>query len=235
MSQRNQVISPVLVCILLAVFPTASPAAVIVPLVIDEEETTSDSGWEVQIPDDVHYGVNVDSITEGPDGFVAIEISKEFLQGPSPFGVVPGVIMTFRQTADDANTVPTIVINDEIVTNSTGVTWIDFHFILLDSGTVNFDPKLSAGFNVGPAFTSSTFSDNNTRLDISGGPGVGDGVTWNPGGAPEDGELVINVEVGEPGARIWHLKELPTIPEPATLAWFTTAGLLGLRVRRRNA
>ena len=235
MSQHNHVSSSVVVCTLFAAFVTVSQGSVIIPLVIDEGQTTLDSGWEVQVPDDVHYGVNVDSISEGSDGFVAIEITKEFLQGPSQFGVVPGVVFTFKQTADDANTVPSIVINDEIVTNSTGVTWSDFHYFLLDSGTVTFDPELSAGYKVGPAFTNSSFSDDNTRLDISGGTGVSDGETWNPGGAPEDGELVINVEVGEPGAKIWHLKELPTIPEPATATWIAIAGLLAFRVRRTKA
>lgn len=104
---------------------------------------------------------------------VFIQKSAEFTQGPQG-GVLPAIPIVFRQI--NAAAVSNIIIDDEIITNSTGVAWMGFHFEILDHGDALFDPVATAnsggsgpiGFTINP-FTKSKFSANNMVLDVFDG------------------------------------------------------------------
>ncbi len=182
-----------------------------------------DSGWEAVFDDslDPYVDIIVDLVT---DDAVFIEKSAEFIQPPGPAGFPP-IPIVFRQIAYPA--VSQIVINDEIIINSTGVDWTDFHIVLLDGGDAAFNPDLTnasgggLGFSTSP-FDNQMFSDDNSMFWVDGfglGPGGSDAVVpaggvWFPGLI---GELYIDV-VPSPQApfTVFTLKEMPT-PEPTTL------------------
>ena len=167
-------------------------------------------------------------------GRVFIEKSAEFTQPPVN-GVFPGVNIVFNQTA--VTNVIRLIIEDEIITNSTGQPWSGFNMVL--SGPAVFDPAATAvsggpapiGFSIAP-FTAAGFSNANTRLDISGGV-VANGAIWFPGGGISDGELHI-VATPNPGAPFatFTLTETPT-PEPSALTLLALGAVAVLWQRRK--
>ena len=199
-----------------------------------------DSGWTAEWDStlDGLVDIAVDAVDLDKDA-VFIEKAAEFTLGPSN-GVFPPIPIVFRQVS--ANAVGNIVINDEIITNSTGADWTDFHFKVIDGGDAVFDPAKSltsggpppVGFYVGP-FTQAEFSAGNTSLDIDGGvvshePGQN---IWFPGNGAADGQLWIklNAKDSEPFL-VFTLKEIPT-PEPATAGSLAAAMLMVAALRRR--
>lgn len=191
-------------------------------------------GWQASWDDSLDGLVQI--IPQGVVGdTVLIQKSAEFTQGPDQFGLFPSIPITFTQKEPDA--VPNIGILDEIITNSTGVDWTDFHMILVDGGDAAFDPNATMnsggdppiGWTIAP-FTQAAFSDNNMRLDIYGGV-VPNGSQWFPGNGISDGTLFIKTVPHEQAPfTVFTLKETPT-PEPGTLAALLLGGLL-LRRRR---
>ena len=181
------------------------------------------SGWEAIWDDslDSLVDIAVDSVTADA---LYIEKSAEFTGPPGPGGF-PSIAIVFRQIAADA--VPRIVINDEIITNSTGVDWTDFHMEVLNEGDATFNPVLTnasgfgGGFSTSP-FDNQLFGDGNMSFRLDGfglGPGGGDAIVeagdvWFPGIGP--GELYIDLTT-RPSApfTLFTLKETPT-PEPTT-------------------
>lgn len=167
------------------------------------------------------------------NGRVFIEKSAEFTQPPVN-GVFPGVNIVFTQTA--ITNVIRLIIEDEIITNSTGQSWTGFNMVL--TGPAVFDPAATAvsggpapiGFSIAP-FTAAGFSNGNTRLDISNGV-VANGAQWFPGGGATDGELHI-VATPNPGApfAVFTLTETPT-PEPSALTLLAFGA--GALFRRRS-
>jgi hypothetical protein len=173
---------------------------------------------------------NVSLVVDSVDaGAVHIQKFAQFTSPPGPGGIFAPIVITFSQIA--AGAVPSIVIEDEAVTNQTGVPWQDFHFDVVDSGDAVFDPIASAGFTVAP-FSTKIFSNGNMTLDVFGGV-VPDGATWFPGTAPNgDGALVINLNPhAQAPFMVFSFKERPTVPEPAS-ATILVAGA-GLLLRRR--
>lgn len=174
------------------------------------------------------------------NGRVFIEKSAEFTQGPSPSGVFPTIAITFQQTGP--TNVNRIIIEDEIITNSTGSPWTDFHMDLIDSGDAWFDVAATAGsggpppigFSIAP-FTQASFTNfigpGPTRLDILGGV-VPHGTIWFPGSGALDGELhiAVNPHASAPFTT-FSLKETPT-PEPASLSLLAIGAAVALRRRR---
>jgi len=142
----------------------------------------------------------------------------------------------FRQTGP--SDITHIVIEDEIIINSTGEAWTGFELELLDSGNAEFNPEMTLasggggpiGWSIAP-FTTAAYSNANTVVTIGGGV-LADGGIWFPGDGIDDGELWINVNSssGEPWTT-FVLKETP-IPGPAGLAVLVFGGLV-LRRRRR--
>ena len=221
-------VGTILVCAL-----CATPAAQAGSIVL------GDSGWEAIWDSslDGFVDIAVDVVT---DNAVFIEKSAEFTQGPGPGGF-PAIAIVFRQIAFPA--VTQIVINDEIIANSTGVDWTDFHMILLDGGDATFNPGLTnasgggMGFSTSP-FDNQMFNDDNTEFWVDGfglGPNGSDAVVpaggiWFPGLI---GELYIDVvpHTSAPFA-LFTLKETPT-PEPATGLLLMLAAAVCIRRRTR--
>ena len=139
-----------------------------------------------------------------------------------------GIEIVFERISANAKT---LVINDEVLRNQTGVAWSGFNWVLA-SGSVNGTPNFvfqtsdgSAGigdFRISP-FTTFAFEDNSSRLSFGGGTVNSPGV-WLPGAASATGiAIVANNNVDS-----FTLKEIPVpIPLPAA-AWTGLSTLLGL-------
>lgn len=168
------------------------------------------------------------------NGRVFIEKSAEFTQPPVN-GVFQSVNIVFTQTA--ITNVIRLIIEDEVITNSTGQPWTGFNMVL--TGPAVFDPAATAvsggpapiGFSIAP-FTTAAFSNGNSRLDIGGGV-VTNGAQWFPGGGVSDGELHI-VATPNPGAPFatFTLTETP-VPEPSALTLLAFGAVTLFRRRSR--
>jgi hypothetical protein len=189
-------------------------------------------GWEASWSDDLDSYVDI--VSNGVVGdAVFIEKAAEFTQG-SVGGIFPGISVIFRQTAPDA--VGNIVIDDEIITNSTGEDWTGFRMDLVDGVDALFDPVATAasggagpiGFTISP-FTTADFSADLMTLTIGGGV-VPDGDIWLPGDQGTNGQLWINVNT-LPGDTQFILKETP-VPGPGALVVLAVGGAM-IRRRRR--
>ncbi len=167
-----------------------------------------------------------------------IQKSAEFTQGPQIGGLFPSIPITFTQT--DPNAVNFIAIDDEIITNSTGVDWTDFHFEILDGNDAFFDDVRTANSGGGPPigffiepFQQATFSPDLQELDVFDGV-VPSGTQWFPGDGATDGQLWMSMNTGD-GVNTpfttFTLKETPT-PTPGAMALLGLGGLAAARRRR---
>jgi MYXO-CTERM domain-containing protein len=189
-------------------------------------------GWQASWDPSLDPYVSINPVGVSGNA-VFIQKSAEFIQGPVN-GIFPSIPIVFR--AIGTNPVSNIVIDDEIITNSTGAVWTDFHMDLLDHGEVVFDPAATAasggggpiGFSIAP-FTQAAFNGSLNRLDIWGGV-VNNGDQWFPGDGATDGQLWMHVNNAAFGS-LFVLKETPT-PTPGALALIGVASLLGSRRRR---
>ena len=166
-------------------------------------------------------------------GTVFLRKYAEFTQPPPfpgfPFPTIP---ITFTQTS--ASAVNSIVIQQEVITNSTGRDWTDFHMEILNGHEAFFNPQSSGGFDVAP-FQQIAFSDTNHVVDIWDGL-VPNGTVWNPGSPQTGGGLWIDVLTGDGDTTpftVFTLKETPT-PTPASLALLGLSGGLASTYRRRR-
>lgn len=191
-------------------------------------------GWEAIWDQSLDGLVDVNPSGVSPDGQVVyIQKSAEFTQGPVG-GIFPSIPIVFRQTQPGAAAF--IVIDDEIITNSTGFAWTDFHMDVLDGGDAKFSPALTGGgggpigWTIAP-FAAASFSADLTRLDIWGGVLPVGGV-WFPGDGASDGQLYIETTPGVTHMTTFVLKETPT-PEPGTIL-LLGSGLAALLKRRRR-
>lgn len=196
-------------------------------------------GWQASWDASLDPYVGVQSYGVVGDS-VVIEKSAEFVNSPPQPGFpYPTVPIVFTQT--DPGAVHNIVIDDEIITNSTGTDWTDFHMEILDGNDAFFDPVATAasggsgpiGFTISP-FTQAMFDGGNQALDIYGGV-VPDGGNWFPGNGATDGQLWINVNTGDgvtTPLTTFTLKETPT-PTPGALSLLALGGLGAIGRRRR--
>ena len=197
------------------------------------------AGWQASWDASLDDLVDVNASVKGDTLF--IQKFCDFWEGPVD-GVIPPILIQFQQIAPSA--ARHIVIDDEMLTNSTGVTWTDFHIELVDpSGGTVFDPVKTAasggplpiGFSIYP-FQIAVFSGDLKKLDIWGGE-VPSGMAWWPGDGAFDGQLWINVTPGPNNSGSFVLVEQPTttgIPEPATMALLALGGLALLKRKRKS-
>lgn len=178
--------------------------------------------------------VHASDCTQLGNGLLFIQKSAEFTQGPVN-GIFPSIPVVFMQTGP--TNVVNIIMDDEIIVNSTGADWTDFHMDLLDTGDAAFDPAATLasggggpiGWTIAP-FNQAQFVLGNTRLDIFDGV-VPNGGIWFPGDGATDGQLWIDVNPRATAPfTTFTLKETPT-PEPTTLALLALGGLLLRRKR----
>ena len=192
-------------------------------------------GWEASWDSSLDPYVDINSLGVVGDA-VFIQKSAQFTQGPVN-GIFPSIPIIFQQTT--ASAVSNIVIDDEIILNSTGADWTDFHLDLLDGQDVAFDPAATLaaggggplGWSIAP-FTQAQFSGDLQRLDITGGT-VSDGATWFPGDGASDGQLWINavVQQSQPFT-VCTLKATPP-PEPGTLSLLALGTMAMIRRRKK--
>lgn len=218
---------------LLGVIPQVSSAIII-------------SGWNVTIDNTMGYAdVNVGIFEDGvfnSGQTVVIEIVKEF-NSPDfdDFNLGQPLFLRFEKLSE--NSPSNIVIVNEHITNSSVVDWYDFHMAVASNlrdnqsaPTVGFDPShiFTAGVPGNP-FQSVTFSQYNglnempTKIDFEDGM-VPAGSFFQPGLNTSYVQIVTDLEAGG----VFWLKEYPTIPEPATVA-FLTLGSLALWRKRKIA
>ena len=203
-----------------------------------------EAGWKITMPSWVGSptgAVVVRDTSPGiPDDVLVLEIGKIFKGQPGQFGEMPSIVMAFEQTDDSAP--DKIVINDEAVMNLMTVDWVDFHFILLGElasfnrgetfpSGVGGDPALD--FDIAP-FTEYSWYENpqaaTEELALEGGT-VPAGDTFFPG--TPNGSLVIDVDLSGQEFATFMFKEVPSVPEPASL-FVLTVGATVLAARRRK-
>lgn len=198
-----------------------------------------DSGWSAAVDDEWEISFSIDGYT---DKAVIIEIQKRFVGEPDEFGLMPAMYVEFVK--DSVEALEQIIITAEYVINNTTENWTDFHIEL----AVGPDPK--AGFcpnciPSGDQFATVELSSSNgydglpTRIDFYDGLVVNGPVSedvFKPGYASGAMVIITNPEL-EVGERIL-LRELPTIPEPATML-VLLAGLamamLSVNMKKRRA
>jgi hypothetical protein len=201
-------------------------------------KTLGASGWQASWDGTLDPYVSITLDSETADALY-IQKSAEFIQGPGTGGLFPAIPITFQQVGP--STISQIVIVDEIITNSTGVDWTDFHWDLMDGPDAWFEHDTGWAFNTSP-LDNQAFSSDDRSFFVDGfglGPGGTDAVVlagsvWYPGDGASNGELVIGVNSAEDEPyTVFTLKETPT-PEPATLC-LLGVGALSLLGRKRWA
>ncbi len=174
-------------------------------------------GWQATIQDQSVLDLVVD--------YVSLEDDLLVLQKFATFASLTQMDISFEQTADDANTVSTIVITDEFVFNNSGTDWNAFSMNV--DGDATFDAAASASFSIDP-YTDADFAGDMKSVLFSGGT-VADSAFWTPGLA--SGGLYINVDLSGDGMAGFRLGEMP-VPAPSALIVFGLAGLARSRRRR---
>jgi len=119
------------------------------------------------------------------------------------------------------------ILTDEIITNNTGVDWLDFHVLVIpDTGVLDVTGEVVNG----NAFTNMVKSPN--QLDFDGGvfpSGVSKTLFLSDAGDP-----IIFSNPATSGVTTFYIKEWPTVPEPATMGMLAIGGLAGVVLRRRR-
>lgn len=219
----------------LCITPIAS-ASVIVPLT----DGTTDSGWQAVLPDNVNVGIVVDRIT---DSYVRIEIAKSFSyedaqidpENPNPEYLFDPITIIFQQTLPDAQTVGTIQITDESITNNTFFNWTGYNWQVFDSAAAfNITDTENSNFSIDP-FTNMTWTavagwdtSHASGLYVDGGV-VAIGETYTPG--LDSGKLYIDVDLSLEDSD-FSFAQNPA-PEPATMALMGFGALAVIRRRRK--
>lgn len=178
------------------------------------------SGWQASWDAALNpvLDINVDGVTSDA---VFIEKTAQFLPG------VASIDITFTQISPDA--VSNIVINDEIITNSSGAAWNDFSMSVLGAANVAFDPTASAAFDISP-FTSASFTNSDQTFSVAGGT-VANNSFWFPG--QSSGELWIHVQLTAASMTTFVLSERPA-PAPGAMGLLGLAGIAFGRRRRHS-
>jgi len=184
-----------------------------------------DGGWQATILDDAIADLSVDYLG---DDLLVLEKFADFWEIDDITGAPVPIRILFEQIEPDLDTVSQIAITDEIIVNSTGMHWWDFHMELL-APQATWDPTDSADFSYEP-FTSIAFSYDLSSVHFDGGPGIPPDGIWTPG--TTSGALFIDVDLSGDEWVCFVLKEFPTVPAPGIWAALGLAGLICARRRR---
>lgn len=134
------------------------------------------------------------------------------------------VTIQFRQVLPDSLTASVIVIDQEFLTNLTGMGWGAFRMELVPTAYVEFDGA-NLPTNYGPF--ASVSRPTPTTLLFNGGGTVPNGGMWTPQ------NIRINVDLGSSdNPIIFQLKEIPLVPGPGPVALMGVGGVLLARRRR---
>jgi len=223
---------------------SASAQAVYYPLL--DPDTQVSSGWAFVARSDLIEGGQVAyPYVYGVTGdAVVIQLDKLFNRAFSQDGFNYPIIIEFEKLS--VNATSKIIIRDERIINETGREWIDYHMHLMVDALnpqAGFDPSFipdgdqledvsyasNCGYNDLPI--QLHFTDANDS-GVPSSPPAEPGENWFQPGYYSDGRIVIvtdpQIQVGEH----FGLKEIPTIPEPATITLLGLAGAIVLRRRR---
>lgn len=185
-------------------------------------------GWQAEVDDSLGQFVSLTSSGYDPQTrTLTVDKTANFTTINGLTGLPDSIVITFTQIAPDADTALRIVIDEEFVTNSTGVAWGGFQITAQDSGDAAFNQALSAGWTIDP-FTMREYSMDSTVVTFTGGT-VNPGSQWRPGQL--GGDLVLDVDLSRDNPMTFNFKELPLIPAPGAIA---TAGLGALLLTRRR-
>ncbi len=214
------------VVILVVMLLAATVSAVMIPL---NDSAGKASGWGFVVRSELLLGGTVSSpfVFAVDDDSVTIEIDKTFSVSPTKTGIFQPIIIEFQKLSNDA--VGKIIINDEHVVNDTGVVWTDYHMFIMNGDILN--PR--AGFNPqylpdGDQFEEvgyGRFGEGYNELPIllNFVDTDGQGVNTNPAGDDvfqpgyDNGQIVIEASPEMEVGQRFGLKQVPTVPEPATV------------------
>jgi len=188
------------------------------------------AGWTVTVPDSQAAGFAITFVRSSGNQFFFTK-DATLTSNNTPF------ILSFDRTSANAKD---LVIQNEAIVNNTGSSWTAFRELVSSGssgGTPNFALTTSDGssglgnFSIDP-FTSFSFINSNTELDVSGGT-VAAGDTWKPGSASSTGLAIMT---NNTTADHFTLKEISipggggvVIPLPAA-AWTGLTTLIGLGI-----
>lgn len=193
-------------------FRGANAAAVIV----GGGQSATVDGWTISAPTGVSLSI------DGLNGAGNTLIVEKVANFTSPQG---GYLITFDQASSSA--VPFIEFENESVTNSTGVDWNGFQFLLLNT-TANlaaFTTQFQTVTGTGVTLTPGALTGN--TLSYSGIQPAGSISNWGSSAANDYITIDANPVSGGIG-QDFGFKELPEfVPSPAA-AWQGLAGLLAL-------
>lgn len=181
-------------------------------------------GWEISAFDEDHVDVVVDFVDVGNNILVIEKFAK--FDAIDPFTDAPASLsVSFRQVADDADTVSRIVITEEFLSNNTDLAWGGFREILM--GKASFAQEQFKSFTIAP-FTKRELLDGGKEAFFFGGV-IEPGTTWNPGFGASGLQIDVNLTAGPV---TFVLKEMPVIPAPGAAWLLALAGLLSRRAGR---
>jgi|SwirhisoilCB1_FD_contig_51_4837307_length_958_multi_2_in_0_out_0_1 hypothetical protein len=212
-----------------ALFMEAAPASAKSIALVDNNGVSA--GWTVTVPDAQAAGFNITFVRSSGNQFFFTK-DATLTSNNTPF------ILSFDRTSANAKD---LVIQNEAIVNNTGSSWTSFREIVSSGSTSGGSPNFalttsdgSAGlgnFSIDP-FTSFSFVNSNTELDVTGGT-VAAGSTWRPGSASSTGLAIMT---NDATADHFTLKEISipgsggvVIPLP-TAAWTGLSTLIGLGI-----
>jgi len=212
---------------------TPCAQAVVVPL--------DNSGWSMIITD-TGQGVSMPIVESSNAKEVVIQLGKTFTRPPE-FGLFEPIIIEFEKTSADASS--NIVIRDEYIINDTASFWFDFHMYLMVDAVrpqAGFNPCfVPDGDQLEDVFYSHNLGYNAMPVQLHFFDADGYGVPFEPPGDDVfwpglvSGRIVIATDPGmQVGAR-FGLKEIPTIPEPASFVLLAVGSIITAGRKRRSA